>query len=67
MRQLMEAARGANVQLVDGIKVFEGEDWVLAYPSQDHAAFHVHAEAGSRERARELARQTAARIQGWLT
>jgi mannose-1-phosphate guanylyltransferase / phosphomannomutase len=66
MRQLMEAARGADVQLVDGIKVFDGEDWVLAYPSQDQAAFHVHAEAGSRDKARELARGTAARIQGWL-
>jgi mannose-1-phosphate guanylyltransferase / phosphomannomutase len=66
MRQLMEGARGANVQLVDGIKVFDGDDWVLAYPSQDQAAFHVHAEAGSGDRARELARSTAARIQGWL-
>ncbi len=62
MRQLLESARGADIQLVDGIKVFEGEDWVLAYPSQDHALFHIHAEAGSRERARELAGRTAARI-----
>ncbi|HEX7126497.1 MAG TPA: nucleotidyltransferase, partial [Thermodesulfobacteriota bacterium] len=66
MRRLMEASRGENVQLVDGIKVFHDSDWVLAYPSQDQAAFHVHAEAGSRERAQDLANRTASQIRGWL-
>lgn len=66
MRQLMDASRSANVHLVDGIKVFYDGDWVLAYPSQDQAAFHVHAEAGSRERARELATRAATQIRGWL-
>ncbi|HWP35701.1 MAG TPA: mannose-1-phosphate guanyltransferase [Thermodesulfobacteriota bacterium] len=66
MRRLMEEARGSDVQLVDGIKIFEGSDWVLAFPSQDHAAFHVIAEAGSRERARALALRVAGRIQEWL-
>ncbi len=66
MRQLMEVSRGGDVHLVDGIKMFDHSDWVLAYPSQDQAAFHVHAEAGSRERARELAHRTAGQIRGWL-
>jgi mannose-1-phosphate guanylyltransferase / phosphomannomutase len=45
MRMLAIHAKGKASQFIDGVKVFEGEDWALAYPSQDEAYFHLVVEA----------------------
>jgi len=37
MRMLTGHAKGKPSQFIDGVKVFEGEDWALVYPSQDEA------------------------------
>ncbi len=65
MRQLIEYTKDKEVVLLDGIKVFYGNDWIVAYPSQDHAYFHVFAEAGSMEGARKLAQEYIDRIGDW--
>ena len=44
------------MSLVDGIKVFIGKsEWVLILPDAEEPVFHVHSEAGTDERAAELA------------
>ena len=55
MRHLLEAVRDERVDLTDGVKVFLKDDWVILYPDQDRAAFHVVAEAVSRQRAHAVA------------
>ena len=65
MRRLIEATKGADVELIEGVRVRLGEDWVAAIPDADRAIFHVIAEAGDRERAQGLAEEFRDRITGW--
>jgi mannose-1-phosphate guanylyltransferase / phosphomannomutase len=65
MRRLIEATKGADVELIEGVRVRMGEDWVAAIPDADRAIFHVIAEAGDRERAQRLAEEFRDRITGW--
>ena len=65
MRMLTLHARGKPNQFIDGVKVFEGEDWVLAYPSQDAAYFHLVVEAGDRDVATQMADYYAGLFQDW--
>ena len=55
MRELAGHAKGKPSQFIDGVKVFHGEDWVLCYPSQDEAYFHLCVESADRRTAEELA------------
>jgi mannose-1-phosphate guanylyltransferase/phosphomannomutase len=65
MRQLIEYTKDKEVVLLDGIKVFYGKDWVAAYPSSDHAYFHVYAEGGTMEGAKRLAKEYIDRLNDW--
>jgi mannose-1-phosphate guanylyltransferase/phosphomannomutase len=56
MRRMTEKLREGRVSLVDGIKVFlDRSEWVLILPDAEEPLFHVYAEAGDDERAKELA------------
>jgi mannose-1-phosphate guanylyltransferase/phosphomannomutase len=65
MRRLIEATRDDVVELVEGVRVRLGDDWVAAIPDPDRALFHVIAEAGTRARAQELADRYKALIETW--
>jgi len=65
MRRLIEATKGGEVELIEGVRVRMGEDWVAAIPDADRPIFHVIAEAGDRERAQGLAEEFRDRIIGW--
>jgi mannose-1-phosphate guanylyltransferase / phosphomannomutase len=65
MRMLALHAKGKQSQFIDGVKVFEGEDWALAYPSQDSAYFHLVVEAGDRDVATKMADHYADLFQTW--
>ena len=65
MRRLIEATKGADVELIEGVRVRMGEDWVAAIPDADRAIFHVVAESGDRETAQKLAEEFRERITGW--
>jgi mannose-1-phosphate guanylyltransferase/phosphomannomutase len=54
MRVLATHAKGKPSQFIDGVKIFHGEDWVLFYPSQDEAYFHLCVEAEDRRNAEDL-------------
>ncbi len=54
MRYLVDKTSNKNVELVDGIKVFENDGWYLAIPSQDKAYFTVYAESLDKKSAEGL-------------
>jgi len=57
MRVLNERYADGNVDLRDGIKVFEERGWVQVRPDADEPVLHVYAEAASEEQSLELARE----------
>ena len=65
MRRLIQATKGGNVELIEGVRVTMGNDWVAAIPDADRATFHVVAESASRDRAQRLAEEFRDRITGW--
>lgn len=62
MRSLMELTKGRDVELIDGVKVFHEEGWVLALPDPAEPITHVWAEARSDAVARRLAQEYVRRI-----
>ncbi|MCL1926065.1 MAG: sugar phosphate nucleotidyltransferase [Syntrophorhabdaceae bacterium] len=65
MRMLALYAKGKPSQFIDGVKVFEGEDWALAYPSQDAAYFHLVVEASDESVAVNMADHYVGLFQTW--
>lgn len=60
MRRLSERAGGELVETLDGLKVREGDDWVLVRPDALEPAVHIHAEGADDRSSRELAAHWAA-------
>jgi len=65
MRRLAEASSEQDTVLLDGIKIFYGSDWIVAYPSQDLPYFHLVSEAATEEAARKLIVKYTDMIKGW--
>jgi mannose-1-phosphate guanylyltransferase/phosphomannomutase len=64
MRRLAEEYQaGENVELLDGIKVFSGDQWVLVIPDAVEPIFHIHSESDSDAASQELVREFAAKIE----
>jgi mannose-1-phosphate guanylyltransferase/phosphomannomutase len=55
MRVLNERFADGNVDLTDGIKIFNVRGWVQVLPDPDEPVIHVYAEGDSREESEELA------------
>ena len=51
MRALIAATADEQVELVDGVKVHLGGDWVILYPDHDRPYFHIITEGGTQARA----------------
>jgi len=54
---------GRRVELIDGIKFYEGEDWALVLPDASEPFFHVYAESDTAEKANELLCRYVARVE----
>jgi mannose-1-phosphate guanylyltransferase/phosphomannomutase len=65
MRLLAEDSRSSDTMLLDGIRISFGQDWIAAYPSQDHPYFHVVAESATEDGARSLITRYAEKIKKW--
>ena len=61
MRVLNERFADADVDLTDGIKVFEERGWVQVLPDPDEPLIHVYAEGGLRRGVRAAGRTSCAR------
>jgi mannose-1-phosphate guanylyltransferase / phosphomannomutase len=55
MRLLNERWSGRNVDLTDGIKVFEDRGWAQVLPDPDEPVIHLYAEGETAESSEELA------------
>ena len=62
MREIVERAGSRELELIDGVKVIDGDRWALVLPDPDEALTHVWAEAGSDVDARRLAQEYVQRI-----
>lgn len=63
MRQLAEEFQSVeHVELLDGIKIFDGNAWVLVIPDSVEPVFHVHAEAESDSEAERIVKKFAGKI-----
>ncbi|MBI2468731.1 MAG: nucleotidyltransferase, partial [Candidatus Rokubacteria bacterium] len=65
MRRLLDVTRDEVVDLVEGVRIRIGEDWVAAIPDPDRALFHVVGEAATRGRAQELVERYKELITRW--
>ena len=57
MRVLNERFADGDVDLRDGIKIFDERGWVQVLPDPDEPLIHVYAEGESEESSRELERE----------
>ena len=62
MRELVERVPPDSVVLIDGVKIYRDEGWVLVLPDPEDPATHVWAEARSEAAARQVAQEYARRI-----
>ena len=63
MRVLNERYADGNVDLLDGIKVFEERGWTLVLPDPDEPLLHLYAEGASGEASADLAEELAAAVE----
>jgi mannose-1-phosphate guanylyltransferase / phosphomannomutase len=63
MRLMMEETKGKQVELLDGIKVYDRDGWALIMPDLDQPHFRVITQGVSKEKASNLAQLYAERIQ----
>ena len=54
MRVLNERFASANIDLLDGIKVFDERGWMQVLPDPDEPLIHIYAEGGTAEQSAEL-------------
>ncbi|MEK7766278.1 MAG: nucleotidyltransferase, partial [bacterium] len=65
MRQLIEATKEQQVELLDGIKIVHNGSWVIVVPDGDRPLFHVNAEAATEPAARQLTQRYVDLIRSW--
>jgi len=63
VKSLINELKGLELDLIDGIKIWLDEGWVLIRPSRTEPKIRVMCEAMSRTRAEELLRDYVARVQ----
>ncbi len=62
MREIVERAGSRETELIDGVKVIDGDKWALVLPDPDEALTHVWAEATTDVDARRTASEYVERI-----
>jgi len=63
MAKMTVASKGKKVDLTDGVKVFEGKDWVIIRPSGTEPIFRIFSQSSSEERAGALAKGYLAKLE----
>ena len=63
MRVLTERLRDRDVDLTDGIKVFDDRGWAQVLPDPDEPLIHLYAEGGSPEVSEELVAELRAIVE----
>jgi mannose-1-phosphate guanylyltransferase/phosphomannomutase len=63
MRVLNERLAGQDLDLTDGIKVYDERGWMQVLPDPDEPLLHLYAEGHSREASEELAGELRALVE----
>ena len=66
MRTLVELSKDRRVELIDGVKIFHDQGWVLALPDPEEPVTHIWAEGTDQASARTLAQEYVRRIRQTL-
>jgi len=66
MRTLVELSKDRRLELIDGVKVFHENGWVLALPDPEEPVTHIWAESSDMAGARALAEEYVRRIRQTL-
>ncbi|MGD8190066.1 sugar phosphate nucleotidyltransferase [Brevibacillus ginsengisoli] len=62
MRKMMEEMKGEQLELVDGIKVYDPSGWVLILPDADEAEVAIISQGNSQQQASSLVSSYAKRV-----
>ena len=65
MRKAIEDAKGKKAELVDGVKIYLSNGWVLLVPDPDEAFFHIWAESKDKSSAAGLIEIYSEKIKEW--
>lgn len=65
MRKMSEDSLDKEASFVDGIKVHQGQDWVLVLPDQYDSFVHIVAEAADERSATALLKQYKSKVETW--
>ncbi|MBX3044209.1 MAG: nucleotidyltransferase [Candidatus Kapabacteria bacterium] len=65
MRCAMEYSQNMEKQLVEGVKIFEGNNSAILLPAKEKASFLIYGEADTEEESKEIASKYADLINSW--
>jgi len=65
MRNLVEHSKSQKVELIDGIKIFYKDNWVIVIPDREKALVHVNVEADNENKAKSLLNKYIGLIKEW--
>lgn len=65
MRHAMQHSEHYPRQLVDGVKIFLGNDWVLMIPDKEQPLFHIVVETDDRDRSLQLGHEYERLVREW--
>jgi mannose-1-phosphate guanylyltransferase / phosphomannomutase len=67
LRKIAEqTVRGRRVEMLDGIKIYDEESWVLVLPDSVEPLFHIYAESAEESSSKLLAGDYVRRIESML-
>lgn len=65
MRELLKYTENSQRELIDGVRILEGDSWVLVMPDRRKASFHLFAESSQKETAEKLSEHYAKKVIEW--
>ena len=66
MRRLIEETADRPRDVIDGVRVYTQDSWVLIIPDRENPVFHLIAEAKTPDRLNEVLDEYVAMLNGWL-
>jgi mannose-1-phosphate guanylyltransferase/phosphomannomutase len=66
MRKVMEDAKGQIVELIEGVKIWQGKSWVMITPDPDKPVIHILAEGHHQAESEQLAARYEEKLHEWL-
>ncbi len=65
MRRLVEDVKADRLELLDGVKIWHKDSWVLILPDMDKSFFHINAEGATVEEGKKLVHKYIKLIEDW--